>query len=178
MARTRTGYFKQLRELEIWHEMAVAPDVDETTEHLLKRLKLRLAKWSSEGLSYRFKVENDGVTVQRIPSGQRARYADWWALELGEALVLKEKPVEGDMKRAQAAENFMNIIRRERANERDRERGASYAEIAAKPENVWTVGRDSKGRIVAVRSVKDNKASKATAWSPVAVKEPWDGDWL
>lgn len=171
MPRTRTGNFKALRELEIGQEIAIEPEASEGVRQLIKRLKARVAKWSNEGFSYRFKIDGSRVIAQRRPAGQRARYADWWDLEQGEALILKERPTEADIKRAKAAENYMNLVRNDRARSRGEDTGTRTSDF-------WGVGVDIQGRLIAVRHVKDGKGKLVGINSPAALKRPWDGDWL
>ena len=127
MARTRSEAFETLYALEIGQEAVVQPLPGETVERALRRVKERVARWAKDERSYRCRIDNDVIRVQRTRFGMNGPLADLQALSAGEYLLISDAPTPYEIKKV-----------------RDR---ADYASSASEGGR-WTPIVDQSGRLL------------------------------
>lgn len=162
----RSGPFKELFDLPIGGEMAIAPNSGETLEHTLKRLKQRASKWKPQDRAYRMKIDGEVIRAQRTQMGRNTVSSDWLLMKAGDRLLLKTKPTRADIKEAWDKAEHLNSPRHIKRVPGERRYGQ------------WETGQDRQGRLIAL-CVEDRDGHMMPGYieldGPSTVG--WNGEW-
>ncbi len=92
--------FSTIFDLPVGAETVVLPNVGETLDSAMKRLKKRLEKYHSEDRYYRMKAVDQQIVIQRILKEHRGPLADYRIMKPGTMMLVQSKPTAAHHKKA------------------------------------------------------------------------------
>lgn len=169
----RPGPYEELFNLPILGEMVIVPELEEGPEAALKRLKLRASKYRSQDRSYRMKIVNGHIHVQRTPFGLNTKMSDLLMMKAGQRMLLKSNADPSDRRKATSAAFYLNTTRY-----RNLTRGDPLHHTKSGFTGYWEIEIDVVNRLIAYCGVDvegqfDEHLSRLS--SPLLT--PWMGEW-
>jgi hypothetical protein len=162
----RSEPFEKLFNMPIGGEAVIPPNINETGEHALSRLKLWASKQKPHERAYRMRIDGEVIRVQRTPMGRNTPLSDWLLMKAGDRLLLKTKPTAADIKKAWGTAEHLNSPRGSSRKPGERNVGQ------------WTTALDREGRLfsLCITDKDDNTmAGHIDIVGPSTVG--WNGEW-